>query len=342
MPKFAKDKIQLPMVRLDLATPFLEAAANTGADIDSALAPFGVGVSNFEDHDHFVTAPTMYDVVETLADLVDDPYIGVHLGAALDPQSWSPLKEAVSTASSVGDLLLRFSIDAYKDANSVEFRLETRGNRTTFSENRLTDGGRQPRHNDGFGAAYVLSILRVALGNNWTGHQVLVRVCDPTVFPPGYMGIKLAMTDTRGFSVSFPSVWLLLQPQRHNRERTQKDSSPSSSAPQDTLLALRYVLEAHMHEPGLDTERVAKLCGVSKRTLVRRLSEIGTSLKAELDQIRMHRAKALLRDGEQSIAGIGASLGYADPSAFTRAFRRWTGFTPKAFREDFRPGGPPP
>ena len=339
LPTFAKDKIQLPMVRLELATPFLEAAFAAGANLRDALAPFGITPDHFGNHDQFVTAPTMYDLVECLAELTDDPYCGVHLGEALDPLSWSPLAEASRLARSVGDLLLRFSIDAYKDANSVEFRLETRGSRTTFTENRLTDGGRLPRHNDGFGAAYVIAILRAALGANWDGSQVVAGVCDPAVFPPGYHSIKLAQTDTSGFSVSFPSAWLLLQPQLKHGARPHTRTLPRSQAPEDTLLALRYILEAHLHEPGLDTGRVAQLCGVSKRTLVRRLSELGTSLKAELDQLRMARAKALLREGKQSVAQVGLNLGYSDASVFSRAFKRWTGQTPRAFRETFNRDG---
>ena len=327
------------MVRLDLAKPFLQAAIDSGANVQSVLTPLGLSVSGFNDHDQFVTAPTMYDLVERLADLIDDPHCGVRLGEALDPFSWSPLAEAARLARSVGDLLLRFSIDAYKDANSVEFRLETRGNRTTFSEKRLTDGGRLPRHNDGFGAAYVLSILRAALGNNWEGSQVIVGVCDPAVFPADYHGIKLARTDTGGFSVSFPSSWLLLEPQLQHGNGTADTGLARSQAPEDTLLALRYVLEAHLHETGLNTERVAQLCGVSKRTLVRRLSELDTSLKAELDQLRMVRAKALLREGRQSVAQVGLNLGYTDASVFSRAFKRWTGQTPRTFREVFNRNG---
>ena len=338
MPTFAKDKIQLPMVRLNLATPFLDAAINAGANVTEALLPYGVDPVHFEDNSYFVTAPTMYNLVETLAELVKDPYCGVHLGEALDPFSWSPLTEASRLGRSVGDLLLRFSMDAYKDATSVEFSLETKGSRTTFSEKRLTDGSRKPRHNDGFGAAYVISILRKALGENWIGGEVVVRVCDPAVFPRGYHNIKLAETDTSGFSVSFPSIWLLLEPKALAQSGQLMPAVPRSQAPEDTLLALRYILEAHLHEPGLNSERVAQLCGVSKRTLMRRLSELDTSLKTELDQLRMVRAEALLLEGKHSVAQVGLNLGYTDASVFSRAFKRWTGRTPRAFREAFKSG----
>ena len=100
----------------------------------------------------------------------------------------------------------------------------------------------------------------------------------------------------------------------------------------DMLTALRHIFDAHLHEPGLDGERIAHLCGVSKRTLYRRLSEQGTSLKQELDQLRLDKASTALIAGERSVADIGASLGYHDPSVFTRTFRRWTGKSPSEYR----------
>ena len=88
-----------------------------------------------------------------------------------------------------------------------------------------------------------------------------------------------------------------------------------------------------MHEPGLDAEHVAHLCGISKRTLVRRLAELDTSLKHELDQLRRDHAQQMLTEGTNSIAHVGDRLGYPDPTVFTRAFKRWTGVTPREFRE---------
>ena len=331
----ARDKLQLPMVRLALAQPFLDAALRSGQQVQASLESFCLSEASFEDQEQFVTAAVMYDLVETLAELTGDPHCGVNLGTSLNPFEWPPLADAARQAQSVGDLLLRFSIDAYRDANSVEFKLETRGSRTTFTERRVTDGGRLPRHNDGFGAAYILSILRQAMGGNWAGHNVLVQVCDPEVFPPGHWDIKVAGADTSGFSVSFPSTWLLLAPQLKSSAADDSRIFARNRAPSDTLAALRYVLEKHLHEPGLDAEHVAELCGISKRTLVRRLSDMGTSLKSELDQLRQVRAEALLREGKHSVADISESLGYRDPTVFTRAFRRWAGSTPTDYRNRF-------
>lgn len=83
----------------------------------------------------------------------------------------------------------------------------------------------------------------------------------------------------------------------------------------------------------LTIDRVARDLGTSVRTLQRRLASSGTSFDQVADDLRRARAFVMLRDGDDSIAAIAAKLGFADPSAFHRAFRRWTGGTPGAWRE---------
>lgn len=73
----------------------------------------------------------------------------------------------------------------------------------------------------------------------------------------------------------------------------------------------------------LSADEVARLTGVSRRTLVRRLSEAGASYRDLWDAELRTRAERLLRDGELSHAQIAEELGYANPSSFSRARRRW-------------------
>jgi AraC-like DNA-binding protein len=77
---------------------------------------------------------------------------------------------------------------------------------------------------------------------------------------------------------------------------------------------------------------VARRLGTSARTLQRRLREEGTSFAAELDAVRRERAEAFLRAPDVSIAEVSWLLGFAEQSAFTRAFRRWTGVAPTEWR----------
>ncbi|MDP3852415.1 AraC family transcriptional regulator [Phenylobacterium sp.] len=73
----------------------------------------------------------------------------------------------------------------------------------------------------------------------------------------------------------------------------------------------------------LTADEVARLTGVSRRTLVRRLSEAGAGYRELVDAELRGRAERLLRDGDLSHAQIAEQLGYTDPSSFSRACRRW-------------------
>jgi AraC-like DNA-binding protein len=102
---------------------------------------------------------------------------------------------------------------------------------------------------------------------------------------------------------------------------------------EDTLRdRLRQVLWSELSAgvPGLDG--VGRVLGMSPRTLQRRLREEGTTFSAVLTQLRHDLALPLLGDGRLAVAEVAFLLGYEDPSAFHRAFRRWSGLSPRAFR----------
>jgi AraC-like DNA-binding protein len=79
-------------------------------------------------------------------------------------------------------------------------------------------------------------------------------------------------------------------------------------------------------------ERVAKRLKISARTLQRRLNDWGVSFEELVDEYRRDLALRLLRRADHSILEIAYSLGYSDPAHFTRAFKRWTGASPRAYR----------
>lgn len=85
-------------------------------------------------------------------------------------------------------------------------------------------------------------------------------------------------------------------------------------------------------------EEVAERLHVSARTLKRQLAAEGTTFTDVLDGLRQARALILLQEHQRSVDEIATELGYSDTANFTRAFKRWTGSTPAAYRR--RPTGP--
>ena len=77
---------------------------------------------------------------------------------------------------------------------------------------------------------------------------------------------------------------------------------------------------------------VANCFGMSGRTLQRRLAEEGHTFQGLVDTARRELAERLLRHSEYSLAEIAFLTGFSEQSAFTRAFKRWAGQTPRSFR----------
>jgi AraC-like DNA-binding protein len=79
-------------------------------------------------------------------------------------------------------------------------------------------------------------------------------------------------------------------------------------------------------------DMVAKKLNMSRSTLQRRLQEESTNYRELLESTRQSLAIEYVRSGEYSLSYIAYLLGFSDQSNFSRAFRRWTGQSPKAFR----------
>ena len=79
--------------------------------------------------------------------------------------------------------------------------------------------------------------------------------------------------------------------------------------------------------------QIARRLAVSERTLHRQLAEEGETFQAIATRARRDAAESLLTTTRHSIADVAFLTGFSDQTAFTRAFKRWTGTTPAAFRE---------
>lgn len=77
---------------------------------------------------------------------------------------------------------------------------------------------------------------------------------------------------------------------------------------------------------------VAAVLGMSGRTLQRRLSDLGLSFQSLVDHARRDLSQTLLKETDYSLAEIAFLTGFSEQSGFTRAFKRWSGQTPRSFR----------
>ncbi|MGI1661770.1 helix-turn-helix domain-containing protein [Palleronia sp. KMU-117] len=95
--------------------------------------------------------------------------------------------------------------------------------------------------------------------------------------------------------------------------------------------SVTVLIETMLGNGSMDIGRVAASSGLSARTLQRQLSEEGTDFSTLLNGVRRSRALTLGAEGSLTIGEVAAALGYSNPPAFTRAFRRWTDRSPRDY-----------
>jgi AraC-like DNA-binding protein len=102
--------------------------------------------------------------------------------------------------------------------------------------------------------------------------------------------------------------------------------------PRSLSRRIRSLMLEHYDGTKPSMESVARRLGVSSRSLRRRLSEEGMTYAEVVDEAMADVARRMLYDRARSIQDIADRLGFSEPSAFHRAFKRWTGLTPGQFR----------
>ncbi len=328
----------LPLVRLGLIFPFVEALDRLGADADAILMGNGLLRETVCDPNVFVPAIIIHRFLEDAARAIDDPYFGVQVGERLDLAGWPPFVDAVSRATTLGELLIRFIRSAKEEASSARHSLEIDATYSCFRETRTSKPEIAPAQNDAFMAAIRLGLLRGGADSRWDPEQVRLQVCDPAAIPKRHLGIRIVGGDRMGMLVRFPTEWLFkaLDPRVLIRKSTK--NAPLLHVPVAFLDALRQTLRLYLQDADLDVDVVARLSGMSRQSLQRKLKASGTTLSAQIVEVKQQRAGELLVDTAKSVVEVATALGFTNPTSFARAFKSWTGESPREYRKHRRSG----
>ncbi len=124
-----------------------------------------------------------------------------------------------------------------------------------------------------------------------------------------------------------PHLLELLRPVADERRDRVRDASQTAPLTEQ----VRRALQSALGQDDAQLEAVAKRLGMTGRSLQRRLRDEGVVFQALRDETRRDLADRYLGEG-MSFAEISFLLGFSEPSAFFRAFKRWTGLTPEERR----------
>ena len=307
--------------RLEVASGAESIAARgflAALDIDDATAP-----------NTYVDGERVDQLLDELAARRGDPALGLTLARLAVVRPLGLFGHLVWLSGTVRDALHRAVRFYSVISKRATLELEDRGTVTVLHQHRVPGVARGPILTEFLFASFALR-ARAAT----EGRLVLrsVRFAHHRKATPAH-------ADVFGLEVQFgaPSDELELD--------TTQLALPLISADPITSAALEAKavnLSSTGRSPFLDRARRAAITnlatpslaaiggtlGISARTLRRHLEQEGTSLRALVDDVRRERANQLLAAGT-SAKEVAFELGFSEPSAFSRAYKRWTGRTPK-------------
>ncbi|WP_410210703.1 AraC family transcriptional regulator [Aquirhabdus sp.] len=307
-------------------------------DISAEELLDGSGIKPEQLHDVFwyVDFKTFSELFKRAVILTNEPGLGFHIGKQMKVSCHGLIGFAAMIAKDVREALEIAQQFINLQSSAYSLRLEVEGDLAYYYVNEV-----YPDYSLGEVGTIAILLGFVMMGEAITGHHLegsgdvmfkcpdyfdrfqqllpgTIRFDQPytrIVFPAAYLELPLIMAD--------PLTARLAREQcKRELNALMKDTSFS-----------RLVSELVYDEAlGFCTiEEVADKLHLSTRTLQRQLAQENQSFSTLIDELRQRKATAMVKKREFSLELIAEKLGYTDTTNFIRAFKRWTGKTPKKY-----------
>jgi AraC-like DNA-binding protein len=326
-----------------LVGPLLRYARQCGEQPD--LAAFGLSEDALERDASSITNLELGRLFDEIARLLDEPHLGLVLPSKLEFQRYAIPELAARASATLRESLVHWVRYASLVHPSVEFSFQESGGRAHFSHRTLGHPRGLSRHLNEFALAAATHFGRDTSDGGprvLEAHFVHAR--------PRSLEVLQAFFKTAELFFGADANTLVIESASLDRAQRTADArllATVQSLGQRSLEELRSArsgvraqvanqLLAQLADGDVRIRRLARELHMSVRTLQRRLAEEGTSFAEVLDEVRQELARRLVHDAELSLAEVAHRLGFAEFATFSRAFKRWTGCAPGAFRATVR------
>lgn len=312
--------------------------------LSGALAASGLSTAAASDRGTPIPCRKFALLVETAADLAGDPVLGMRLGATYDLRASGLVAYVSISAATLREGMRNASRYGALNDTSAWYELREGGGRGRFridSHSPWIQGSAQAAE---FKAAMILAACRRWVGTDFRplemrfaharaeGDGSLRAAIEGWYGAPVRFGCgssELVFSSAQlSLTTSAADPFLLDLLRGHAEEALARQGEAGEG-----LRARVWRLICKDLPKGVPTARsISSDLGMSERTFARRLREDGTSFRALTDEVRREMARSYLADPSLTLAQVAYLLGYADQSAFSNSFRRWTGQSPRRFR----------
>jgi AraC-like DNA-binding protein len=324
---------QVPTQPSSTLRVFVAGLARLGYDTASLLSAAGVTAEQLNDLDGRVPCMSIPAVISQAMRIRPVKNLGIKLAAETPIGAFQLLDYLIVTCENVGQGMRQLA--RYLRLSEAPFSVEIYD---TENPIRIVYVGIQ----DFFTAEFEIALAIFHLGRE-TGSRLQPEYVSFSQPPDDLREAELLL----GSPVRTQMPWVGLALSRQDWElplrrrdaalqsvllRNAKDVAARLPEGNDVVADLRRILITRLPQGDSDIDSVARSMATSVRSLQRRLGARGTTYQEVLDATRREAAGRYLVDRVLSVSEVGYLLGYSEPAAFHRAFKRWHGSTPLEFR----------
>ena len=315
----------------------VETCARLGVDTSMLLRAAGIQRETLDNPDARLPNAVAGALWDRAYELSRDPVLSLHVAEACPVGAYRVIEYAASAARTIGDMF-RVGARYFELINSgLKISIDDSGAPVTFDLSPASGGEGITRV-----AEYSLAVfaLHVRAAAGVTGLRQVTfthrRPADIREYERVF-GCAVQFESEHDRLVIEKSAWDT--PKRGGdpglfavlTEHAAMLLSTLPLAP-DLVERTRRVIDARLRASDPSLEGAARELGTSGRTLQRELRKLGYSYADLVDEVRQAMAQVYMHQPDMSLAEVGYLLGFAAQSAFTRAFKRWNGCTPRQAR----------
>jgi len=314
-------------------------ARKAGVALAPLLAKANLTVQQIDDSRVRLAARDQIQLLDLVADAVPDDLLGVHLAQHCDLREMGLLYYVLASSETVIEALRR-AVRYAVLVNEGVLQQCTVGRQIRIAFKYVGISRHLDRHQSEFWMVLLVRVLRQLTGLGVSASRVRLvhaRQTTPRELAP-FLGRDIrfgASVDEISFSAPIGSARVIGADPYLNKHliayyedalaRRRLSRGSFRAQVENAVVPLLPHAEVRIGE-------IARRLGLSQRTLARRLNDEGLSFSALLAGLRHDLADRYLADGDTSISQIAWLLGYQEVSAFSKAYKRWSGKAPREVR----------
>ncbi|AXI49068.1 hypothetical protein C1J03_23335 (plasmid) [Sulfitobacter sp. SK012] len=314
--------------------PIIDALLTRGKVKEELASQLSIPVGALYDPSVTLPANEVYSFLKWSANCTGSPFFTARVGQYMAAGGWAPLVPLMTSAKTLGDFFQKFSQLSSEQNAAATYRLVVEGPIALWQLIRPVGANKDAVYADAVAVGFFGQLLKSAAQDIWDPVQVVAVLPDTSLIPRDLLPPTSVISGQIGLNLRFPSSYLGL---------TMPPVLPPEGLPElglpdrhDLTLSerVRQVLEQRISEPGIGVAYIASAIGLSKWKLQSLLSLQGISISKIREDIRRSKAIERVTGTTDKVGSIAADLGYANSANFTRAFRSWTGKSPREIRRD--------